>query len=163
MNKKSILPINANFLKRPFTIIILIGLVVISFSCDDDDDDDVPKVTNVTITSMVPASPATINYYQGSLSAADKRVQVIYDYTVVESVGVRIWIEPYITPPHPEYQIFYSPSPLFVEETGTRTVYFSVKSDAPSVVVDKLKIIIRDVDQKIISEKMVDVNYTFSE
>jgi hypothetical protein len=153
-----------NLKRSTFTHLMVIGLIVMSYSCSDssDDNDNTPKATKVTITSMVPDSPATIKYYQGSLSEADKRIQINYDYSVVEPDGVRIWIEPYITPPHPEYQIFYSPSPLF-QETGIRTVYASVKSEAPSVVVDKLIIKIRDLDQNVISETMVDVNYTFSD
>jgi hypothetical protein len=153
-----------NLKRSTFTHLMVIGLMFNSFSCSDssDDGDNTPKATKVTITSMVPASPATIKYYQGTLSDVGKRVQINYDYSIVEPDGVRIWIEPYITPPHPEYQIFFSPSPLF-QETGIRTVYVSVKSEAPSVVVDKLIIKIKDLDQNVISETMVDVNYTFSE
>jgi hypothetical protein len=153
-----------NPLRSTFVFIIIIGLMVISYGCGDngDDGDNIPKITKVTITSMDPASPATVNYYQGTLSAPDKRVQINYDYSVAEPDGSRIWIKPYITPPHPEYQIYFSPSPLF-QETGTRTVYASVKSEASSVIVDKLIIEIRDIDQNVISETMVDVNYTFSE
>ena len=138
--------------------IAIISLTVMLSGCGDDDDNG-PKVTSIDIKSMSPNSPATLKYYQ---TAENDRITIIYDYTVVEPDGARIWIKPHSTT-SPSYDFFYTGSSV-LKGTGSRAVIVSIESDEPSVIVDELEIKIVNHDHsKVISESTVDVNFTFKE
>ena len=135
----------------------MILLILTLFGCSDDDDGG-PKASSIEIISMTPASPATLKYYQ--TTSINDHVRIVYNYSVIEPNGVRIWIEPASTTAS-NYKWFYSPSKLY-KGTGTNSVIVSVKSDDESVVVDKLILTLYDPQSQVTSEDSVDVNYTFS-
>jgi hypothetical protein len=135
----------------------MILLTLLLFGCSNDDDGG-PKASSIEIISMTPASPATLNYYE--TAATDDHVRIVYNYSVIEPNGVRIWIKPASTTAT-NYHALYSPSKIY-KGTGTNSVIVSVKSDDESVVVDKLILTIYDPQSEVTSEDSVVVDYTFS-
>jgi hypothetical protein len=135
----------------------MILLTLLLFGCSDDDDGG-PKASSIEITSMTPASPATLKYYE--TASINDHVRIVYNYSVIEPNGVRIWVEPASTTAT-SFKFFYSPSKIY-KGTGTNSVIVSVKSEDESVVVDKLMLIIYDPQSQVRSEDSVAVNYTFS-
>jgi hypothetical protein len=135
----------------------MILLILLLFGCSDDDDGG-PKASSIEITSMTPASPATLKYYE--TASINDHVRIVYNYSVIEPDGVRIWIEPASTTAT-NFKWFYSPSKIY-KGSGTNSVIVSVKSDNESVVVDKLMLTIYDPQSQVRSEDSVAVNYTFS-
>ena len=69
----------------------MVLLTVMLLACSDDDDGG-PKASSIDIISMTPASPATLKYYKSS--SINDHVRIVYDYSVIEPNGARIWIEP---------------------------------------------------------------------
>lgn len=132
-------------------------LALIFFGCSNDDD-GAPKASSIEIVSMTPASPAELKYYE--TTATNDHVRIVYNYSVIEPNGVRIWVEPASTTAT-NYKFFYSPSKIY-KGTGTNSVIISVKSEDENVVVDKLMLIIYDPQSQISTKDSVAVNYTFS-
>ena len=135
----------------------MILLTLLLFRCNDDDDGG-PKGSSIKITSMTPASPAMLKYYE--TASENDHVRIVYNYAVIEPNGVRIWIKPKSTATI-NYKYLYSPSKIY-KGTGTNSVIVSVKSEDESVVVDKLMLTIYDPQTEVRSEDSVAVNYTFS-
>ncbi|HET6544767.1 MAG TPA: hypothetical protein VFG46_29985 [Chryseolinea sp.] len=135
----------------------MILLTLLLFACSNDDDGG-PKASSIEITSMTPASPATLKYYE--TASINDHVRIVYNYSVIEPNGVRIWIKAASTTDS-NYNSFYSPSKIY-KGTGTNSVIVSVKSEDESVVVDKLMLIIYDPQSQVRSQDSVAVNYTFS-
>jgi hypothetical protein len=138
-----------------YASIILLTLMLPGCS---DDDDGGPKASSIDILSMTPASPATLKYYE--TASVNDHVRIVYNYSVIEPNGVRIWVEPASTTAT-NYKFFYSPSKIY-KGTGTNSVIVSVKSEDESVLVDKLMLIIYDPESQDRSQDSVAVNYTFS-
>jgi hypothetical protein len=131
---------------------------IFMYGCGGDDDVQ-PKVTNLTIVSMSPESPANLKYYE---TDPNDRVKITFDYEVIEEEGVRIFLQARSSTGELS-NTYYSPSPLY-KGKGSKTVIISVVSDEPSVLVDKVRIVIKNADQSVtISETFADVNFTFSE
>ena len=135
----------------------MILLTLLLFGCSDGDDEG-PKASSIEITSMTPASPATLKYYE--TASINDHVRIVYNYSVIEPNGVRIWVEPASTTAT-NYKLFYSPSKIY-KGTGTNSVIVSVESNDESIVVDKLMLIIYDPQSQVSSKDSVTVNYTFS-
>jgi hypothetical protein len=136
---------------RTVTVALLVALfIVVGYGCEKGEKN--PAETKVTIDLLVPTSPASL--------AFGENVTIIYTYDVVESDGVRIWVQPYTAGTiSPAYR--YTSSPLFTG-AGTRTVTVSVTT-GDLVVVDHLMIKIANADgSEVISTELVPVNYTFS-
>ena len=143
-------------LKQFIAYASMILLTLVLFACSDDDDGG-PNTSSIKITSMTPASPATLKYYGTS---ENDHVRIVYDYAVIEPNGVRIWIKPKSTTAI-NYKYVYSPSKICTG-TGTNSVIVSVNSEDESLVVDKLILTIYDPQTEVRSEDSVAVNYTFS-
>jgi hypothetical protein len=135
----------------------MILLTLLLFGCSDEDDGG-PKASSVEILSMTPASPATLKYYE--TASANDHVRIVYNYSVIEPDGARIWIQPASTTAT-DFKYFYSPSKIY-KGTGTNSVIVGVKSENESVIVDKLMIKIFDPQSQVSSLDSVVVNYTFS-
>jgi len=125
-------------------------------ACNGDDEGK-PKASAIKIISMTPASPATLKYYK---TDDNDHVRIVYNYSVVEPDGVRIWIEPLSTTAS-NYDIFYSPSKVYTGE-GTNSVIVAVKCDEEKLVIDKLILTIFDPKAQVSTKDSVDVNYTFT-
>ena len=143
---------NNLYIFRSIRKLLLVSVIVLIFNCCDKDDSD-SDTSSVTITSISPESPASLSFGQ--------RVTIIYDYTVVEPEGVRIWVMPYTMGAiSPAYS--YTSSPL-IKGTGSRTVGFSITS-GDSTVVDQIRIKIATANgQETISEFNEEVAYTFTD
>lgn len=135
----------------------MILLTLLLFGCSDDDSGE-PKASFINITSMTPPSPATLKYYE--TDPINDHVRIVYNYSVFEPNGVRIWIKPKSTTSG-NYKWLYSPSKIY-KGAGTNSVIVSVISNDESVVVDKLMLTIYDPQSEVSSEDSVAVNYTFS-
>ena len=143
--------------KEIVAYVSMILLTVLLFGCTDDHD-ATPKASTIKITSMTPASPAKLKYYE--TASINDYVRIVYNYSVIEPNGVRIWIEAASTTDS-NYNSFYSPSKIY-KGTGSNSVIVSVKSDDESIVVDKLILTIYDPQSEVTYEDSVVVNYTFS-
>lgn len=130
-----------------FTAVLLVSVLA---GCGKDKGID-PADNKVTLLTLSPISPATLNF-------GDK-VTITYDYEVVDPAGVRIWVQPYTNGSiSPKYS--YTSSPLF-KDSGTKTVTISITS-GDITVVDQLKITIANADgSEDISTRYETVNYTF--
>ncbi len=150
--------ISESFLSTLKALVVLISASWLFLGCGGDDDGK-PKTTEVEVVSMTPTSPASLKYYE---SATNDRVSVTFNYVVVEPEGVRIFVQP-VSTAGGSGTIHYTPSSVF-KDTGSKTVTVSVKSDQTSVLVDRIKILIKSADQTVtISEKFIEVSYTFSD
>jgi hypothetical protein len=149
-------PLSKSYLLTMNALVVLISTSGLFFGCGGDDD---AKPTEVEIVSMTPASPASLKYYE---TATNDRVSITFNYVVVEPDGVRIFIQP-VSTAGGQGTIHYTPSPVF-KGTGSKTVTVSVESNQVSVLIDRIKILIKSADQTaVISEKFVDVSFTFSD
>ncbi len=115
------------------------------------DADITYKGTTVKITDLVPNT--------NELDFGDK-VEITFEYDVVELEGARIFIRPFTDGElSPNYSA--SPSPIFTND-GSHTVEFSISSGSDDIHVDQLRILVVNPSQtKTILEKFVDVDYTF--
>lgn len=130
-------------------------LLFVSSSCSDDDD---APSNNVSIKSISPESPASLNYFETSIIL--DRVLIEYDHTISYEGGARIWIQP-ITNGAISPGYVYSPSNVYTGK-GSRAVVVSVSGTEGAVKVDQLLIVAKDPDQNTtIFEKYIDVDYTF--
>lgn len=131
------------------SLLLLLLTPIISCNKDDDEPEAFSKVAVVTLD---PQSPASLSFGQ--------RVTISYDYEVLESDGVRIWVMPYSNGSiSPKYS--YTSSPLFTGK-GSRNVTITITSGDSEIVVDQLKIKIADSTGDItISEYFESVDYTF--
>ncbi len=107
--------------------------------------------TTVNITKILPETNV--------LDFGDK-VDITFDYDVIESEGVRIFIRPFTNGSlSPSYGA--SGSGIFKND-GSNTVNFTISTGADDVHVDQLRIKVVSPDQsKVILEKFVDVDFTF--
>jgi len=149
--------INQNFIRGLLNAPIL--LLVLMSSCGDDDNES-PAVTSVTITSMVPQSPANLVFYQ--TAAENDRVTITYNYNIVPADGGRIWVQPYTNGSLSD-DYLYSQSSVY-QGSGNRTVIISIDQGSNTEVnVDQLRVIITDPDQTMdLFEDFIDVDYTFT-
>jgi hypothetical protein len=150
--------INLFITRKRFVAYASMLLLTLSLLGCSDDDEGGRKASSIQITSMTPASPATLKYYE--TSSINDHVRIVYDYSVIEPKGARIWIKPKSTAAA-NYTSYYSPSKVY-NGNGTNSVIVSIKSDDENVVVDKLIITIYDPQSEVSSEDSVAVNYTFS-
>lgn len=134
-------------LSRHIWLLLLLPTVI---SCNKDDDAE--SVSTVTIISLDPGSPASLSFGQ--------RVSITYEYNIIETEGVRIWVVPYTNGSiSPRYS--YTSSPL-IKGTGSRDVTISITSGDSETVVDQLLIRIADsTGNYLISEYFEAVSYTF--
>jgi hypothetical protein len=58
----------------------MILLILLLFRCSDDEDGG-PKASSIEITSMIPASPATLKYYE--TASINDHVRIVYNYSVI--------------------------------------------------------------------------------
>lgn len=115
---------------------------------------------SVNITSMDPASPADLVFYQ--TAATNDRVRIFYDYNITDPDGGRIWIQPY-TGGSISDDFLYSPSSVF-KGAGSRDVVISIDVGSNTEVhVDQLRVFITDPDQnEDLYEEFVNADYTYS-
>jgi hypothetical protein len=141
-----------------FSLVIL--LLICFTACSEDSPTgptSPPEVTKVDITNITPSSPATLKFYE---TASNDRLTITYDYNVIESGGVRIWIKPVSS--SGGGTAHYSPSPVYTG-SGSKTVTVSVSSNQDSVHISQLEILIRNPSQtETISQTYIDVNYIFT-
>jgi hypothetical protein len=140
-----------------YPFIVAFSLLFFVSACGDDDgDSEVIPENDISIKSISPDSPATLDHYQTS---SNDRVKIKYDYNITHAEGARIWIRPYTDgSPSPGY--LYSKSSVF-DGKGSRDVLVSIDEDAGTVKVDQLKIIISNPDQtEDIRERFIEVDYT---
>jgi hypothetical protein len=139
--------------------IILAFLLIAVTGCSDDSPSGpgIPQETGINIVGTAPAFPATLKYYQ---TASNDRVSITFNYSIVEPEGARIWIQP--VKKSSNATIYYSTSPVY-KGSGSKTVIVSVSSDADTLHVSQLRVVIKTPDQSsTISEFFTDVDYTFS-
>jgi len=134
---------------------LVFALVLIINACSDDDEPS--NVNDIKITSISPESPASLHHYQTSLVL--DYVIIDYDYTITNKDGARIWIQPYTEGEISDGYI-YSTSSIFTGK-GTRTVLVSIEEYAGEKNVDQLRIIIVNPDGDTLTERFIDVDYTF--
>jgi hypothetical protein len=138
-------------------VVILLFTIVAGCSDDSPTGPGIEQKTSVSINNLVPSSPASLKYYQ---TGVNDRVNVSFNYNVVEPSGVRIWIQPVDN--SPEGSVYYSPSPVYTG-SGNKAVTVSVSSSEDTLHISQLRIKIKTPDQStLISESYIDVNYTFT-
>lgn len=147
-----------SWLTRSFHGLCFLMLLVTFTACDSDNDDGGTPVNEISITSVDPESPATLDFYETSNS---DRVVIEYDYNISHPEGARIWIVPY-TDGDASEGFVYSSSGVF-KGTGKRTVLVSVQDPGTGPThVDQLQISIANPDQSVqLLERYIDVDYTF--
>lgn len=141
---------------QPVSGLCYLKFLVLFLSCDSDEEGT--PVNDISITNVDPESPATLNFYETSIS---DRVTITYNYNISHPDGARIWIIPYTGGDKSEGYV-YSSSSVY-KGSGQRTVILSVEDiGAGPYHVDQLKISITDPDQNVqLLERFIDADYTF--
>jgi len=150
---------NQSSLTKNILGIVAVFAIVLS-GCGGDDDDPTPKISTVEITEITPSSPASLTFFD---SGPNDRVEITYKYNVTEKEGVRIFVQPYTNGSLPPGALYFT-SPLF-KGSGSRSVSISVEYENEDMVkVDQLKLTIVTSDATtVISEELIDVDFTFSD
>ena len=123
-------------------------------------DDEASLSNKITITNIDPPSPAQLVFFESATT--NDRVIITYDYTIANTNGARMWVQPYTDGKISE-EFLYTSSKVF-SGSGSRTVLISIDDGAIGPVkVDQLRVVMADPDQnEDLFETFVDVDYTFS-
>ncbi|MBR9999130.1 MAG: hypothetical protein KFF73_09170 [Cyclobacteriaceae bacterium] len=119
-------------------------------NCGNDEEE--PKGNFIKITSITPQSPASLNF--------NDYVNISYEYNIVDPDGARMWIIPQTGGANsPGY--LYSSSGIF-NGAGTRQVVISISDEDDPVIVDQLRVTMKNPDQsEELYEELIAVEYTF--
>lgn len=146
--------------------LIYLGTALILFTllgCSEDNSTGhgTPQETIINITNISPTSPATLKFYQ---TDPNDRTSITYNYSIVETGGARIWIQPFaLSANDGTASILYSPSGVYTG-SGSKTVVVSAESSANDPVhITQLEILIKNPSQTDTnSQSFMNVDYTFT-